>query len=586
MEAPKIKSASSQQAQLEQLKRLQAQRSSEVTLQEEEEDEHDIVDGTPARAQEDAEPEEEREQAAIQDTTAGLRQMLSHEAVLKDHSKTISALDIDPSGNRVVSGSYDYEIKLWDFGGMNVSLRPFRSFESAGSYQIHDLAWSHTGKSFLVANGTSQPKIYDRDGVELMTFEKGDMYIRDLRNTAGHVAEISSIAWHPTNPDIFLTASGDSTLRIWDVNKRLKSKSVIVVKSKDRGARTKVTACAWSPPPSEPAGALDDDGQPKTASAPGGKLIFAAGLDGSLHYWNASGNFARPNGSIEGAHTKDVETTSIVAHPDGRKLFTRSLEGTVKCWDLRAFKKPLKVIDGLPALNAETNMCLSPDGRYLLTGTAGSKAAVVPGKESDPLVGGAEKGRLVMIDTESLEIAHSIDVSEGSVVRVAWHPRINQIFAGTSLGTIHVFYDPQLSQRGAVLSLGRAARKRAVEDVFMPQGVGQIVAPDTLPMYKEDLNRGPGKRRKEKDRMDGVKTFRPLPPMSGPGKGGRVGSAATAHVVAGLVRDNTREEDVSHLVHARPCAHATDSRAQHYWLMTRQPRPIQSIQLVSAPRIS
>ena len=35
--------------------------------------------------------------------------------------------------------------------------------------------------------------------------------------------------------------------RVWDLNDRWKQKHVIVVRSKERGARTRVTACAWSP---------------------------------------------------------------------------------------------------------------------------------------------------------------------------------------------------------------------------------------------------------------------------------------------------------------------------------------------------
>jgi hypothetical protein len=34
--------------------------------------------------------------------------------------------------------------------------------------------------------------------------------------------------------------------RIWDVENKRKQKTVIVVKSKERGARTKVTACGYS----------------------------------------------------------------------------------------------------------------------------------------------------------------------------------------------------------------------------------------------------------------------------------------------------------------------------------------------------
>ena len=39
---------------------------------------------------------------------------------------------------------------------------------------------------------------------------------------------------------------GTKNFRIWDVENKRKQKGVIVVKSKERGARTKVTACNYS----------------------------------------------------------------------------------------------------------------------------------------------------------------------------------------------------------------------------------------------------------------------------------------------------------------------------------------------------
>jgi WD40 repeat protein len=61
---------------------------------------------------------------------------ITHEVVLKDHTKVISALGLDPSGARLVSGSYDYDLKLWDFGGMDSRCKPFKSWEPAGSYYV------------------------------------------------------------------------------------------------------------------------------------------------------------------------------------------------------------------------------------------------------------------------------------------------------------------------------------------------------------------------------------------------------------------------------------------------------------------
>ena len=82
--------------------------------------------------------------------------------------------------------------------------------------------------------------------------------------SSGHVAELTSCAWHPKDSQTFITSSVDSTIRcdsqssdndrvadvngrIWDVENKRKQKTVIVVKSKERGARTKVNACAYSP---------------------------------------------------------------------------------------------------------------------------------------------------------------------------------------------------------------------------------------------------------------------------------------------------------------------------------------------------
>jgi len=72
-----------------------------------------------------------------------------------------------------------------------------------------------------------------------------------------------------------------------------------------------------------------------------------------------------------------------------------------------------------------------------------------------------------------------------------------------------------------------------------------IITPHALPMFREgEIARGTGKRKREKERSDPRKSRRPEAPVTGPGKGGRVGASATQHVVQNLVKDTTREEDV------------------------------------------
>lgn len=61
---------------------------------------------------------------------------ISHELPMKDHTKVVTALAVDPSGARFVSGSHDYDCKLWDFGGMTSSTKPFKTWEPAGTYYV------------------------------------------------------------------------------------------------------------------------------------------------------------------------------------------------------------------------------------------------------------------------------------------------------------------------------------------------------------------------------------------------------------------------------------------------------------------
>lgn len=61
-------------------------------------------------------------------------------------------------------------------------------------------------------------QIYDRDGLTLGEFVKGDMYIRDLKNTKGHISGLTWGEWHPKTKETVLTSSEDGSLRIWDVN--------------------------------------------------------------------------------------------------------------------------------------------------------------------------------------------------------------------------------------------------------------------------------------------------------------------------------------------------------------------------------
>ena len=108
-----------------------------------------------------------------------------------------------------------------------------------------------------------------------------------------------------------------------------------------------------------------------------------------------------------------------------------------------------------------------------------------------------------------------------------------------------MLYSPTTSLNGAKLLLNKGPpRKVTIEDMSDALAAPSILTPHALPMFR-DLDPGRGTKRKaEKDRQDPRKSRRPELPVTGPGRGGRVGASATQHVVQNLVRDTTRDQDV------------------------------------------
>ncbi|CAG8571241.1 21880_t:CDS:10, partial [Racocetra persica] len=444
--------------------------------------------------------EQEEIKPSTSDQTTPKNKRIRHTDEDSETSRSVSALTLDPAGARLITGSYDYDVKFWDFAGMDSTFRPFRTIKPCGDHQIHHLEYSLSGDQFLIISGTAQAKLYDRDGFEIEEYIKGDPYIRDMRNTSGHIAALTCGGWHPNDRQTFFTGSADSTIRIWDVENKRKQKHVLVHKSKERGGRSAITAGCYSPD---------------------SKFLAGASLYGVV----TALIFVLLMQIIEKAHQQHSETSSIVFSRDNLSIVTRGGDDCVKVWDVRNFKNAVAQAKGLTTFNAETNVIFSPDERLIITGTATKK--------------GEGYGKLVMMDRNSLEIVRTMSITQSSVIRVLWHSRINQIVTGSADGLVHVFYDPVISVRGAKLCVVKEPKKRAIDDYEINR---PIIAPHSLSMFRDDRPKST-KRKREKLRKDPIASHRPDLPVNGPGKGGKIGSSLTQHIMKELIKDTTRDED-------------------------------------------
>lgn len=110
------------------------------SLQEQEFDPDEVGPPPPPGASVDGQEEPEFEPSDSEDDAPEFP--TTHELLLKDHTKVVSALALDPSGARVISGSQDYDCKLWDFGGMDWRCKPFKTWEPAGTYFVRSSSFT------------------------------------------------------------------------------------------------------------------------------------------------------------------------------------------------------------------------------------------------------------------------------------------------------------------------------------------------------------------------------------------------------------------------------------------------------------
>ncbi|RKF60144.1 putative WD repeat-containing protein [Golovinomyces cichoracearum] len=367
---------------------------------------------------------------------------VSHELVLKTHERAVTTVALDTAGGRLVTGSTDCTLKFHDFASMTpTTLRAFKSVDpslsktskNSETHPIHHVEFNPlSGSSFLCVSAHPQAKIISRDGEVLAEFQKGDMYLRDMNNTKGHVSEITSATWNPVDKNLFVTAGTDSTLRIWDINNKRCQREVLVHKSRAAGSagRTRMTAVVWCSP-----------------LHGANNVLVSAAIDGSLVMWSGDGPFSRPAAEIRQAHVSGTWTGGIDMSSDGRMVVTRGGDDLIKLWDIRKFKTPIVTVSH-PSTSDHyitTNIKYSPNSSCIITGSA--------------------TGNLHILNPGNLKPEMITAISPGSpLITVAWHPKINQIITGSADSSVHVLYNPKISNRGAVDVMSRAPKKRHVDD--------------------------------------------------------------------------------------------------------------------------
>jgi hypothetical protein len=339
-----------------------------------------------------------------------------------DRRRVVTSLAMDVAGSRFAVGGTDTHLRMYDFAGMDqLRTGPFKTIEVEDGHSLVDVCYSNSGDRLLVATGSVQPKVLDRDGNEIIQFVRGDMYVTDQAHTSGHTAAVTGVDWHPLERDTVLTSSNDGSARLWNLNGKTQFHFLVcdkVYRAKNvKGQRVGVTAVAFHP---------------------GGREFALGTACGSIQIWHTARVGARPERVKFHSHGEGRPVNSLSYN--GSQIASRSADDDVaKVWDAKQLSpsaSPVVTCLGLPTVHERSNAVFSPDGRLLCAGASEHRK----GPNNERLEEGSVKIFLIRNEGKSkgqkpgalLSDLHVAD--HVGVIMVNWHAKLNQILVGCSDG--------------------------------------------------------------------------------------------------------------------------------------------------------
>jgi WD40 repeat protein len=233
------------------------------------------------------------------------------------HTELINDATFSTDGRRVASASWDHEVRIWDIA----TGRELRRLGHPN--RLMSVAFSRDGRR--LASGCA-----DR-GVYVWDVESGNQ----LTRLEGHGGQVWAVAFTPDGSKV-LSAGDDAALRLWDL-----------ATAKEVRRFTGHSDRVWC-------FALSTDGR-RILSGGGGLLTTGRTADCALRLWDLeSGKELR---RFEG-HTKDIRRVAF--SPDGRRALSGGFDKTVRLWDLETGKE-LRSFEGHG--DFVESVCFTPDGR-------------------------------------------------------------------------------------------------------------------------------------------------------------------------------------------------------------------------------
>jgi WD40 repeat protein len=205
--------------------------------------------------------------------------------VLRGHTHSVNSVSFSPDGTRIVTGSEDHTVRLWDAVTGQPVGEPLRGHTN----WVTSVSFSPDGTRIVSGSDDQTVRLWDA--------ATGQPVGQPLR---GHTDYVTSVSFSPDGTRI-VSGSRDETVQLWD------AATGQPVGEPLRGHTNWVTSVSFSPD---------------------GTRIVSGSFDQTVRLWDAV--TGQPVGEPLRGHTHYV--TSVSFSPDGTRIVTGSSDQTVRLW--------------------------------------------------------------------------------------------------------------------------------------------------------------------------------------------------------------------------------------------------------------
>ncbi|KAM7342138.1 WD40 domain-containing protein denticleless isoform 2-T2 [Cochliomyia hominivorax] len=243
---------------------------------------------------------------------------------------------------------------------------------------VFDLEWAPGQMRFVSASGDHTARLWEVTNNDIIC----------VRPFVGHTRSVKTAAFRKNDSSVFATGGRDGAIIIWDTRAKLNLDMTpradnCIYSGHVGGPGTPVSQRKRSRTPKMP---------PNTTSSSitglafqdENTLISCGAGDGIIKVWDLRRNYStykkepHPKHSLPYAGSSTFKGfTNLLVDDAGCRLYANCMDNTIYCYNLHSNSpKPLARYRGLLNSTFYIKSCLSPDGRYLLSGSSDEKAYI------------------------------------------------------------------------------------------------------------------------------------------------------------------------------------------------------------------